>query len=52
MFETSHNDMIRAAYRKAHAERAEAFVGVFKWIFARRDVPLSRPVLTEQSRCA
>ncbi len=25
MFETSHNDMIRTAYRKAHAERAEAF---------------------------
>ncbi|MGX9351288.1 hypothetical protein ACS3QZ_08800 [Shimia sp. W99] len=52
MIEVASNARTARAYHDAHAARGQAFVSVFKWLFARKDVPLSRQALTEPSRCA
>lgn len=52
MFEVASNARTARAYRDAHAARGQALVSAFKWLFARKDVPLDRAVLTEPSRCA
>ena len=52
MIETQNTARINAAYRKAHAERGQAFAAVIRWVFARNHAPLNPTVLTESSRCA
>lgn len=55
MIETAIDTRYQEAYRQARMERSAAFVGLFKALFGKKDVPLSHMnhgVLTEPSRCA
>lgn len=50
MIEVSHNAQVSQAYRKAHAERAQAFARFLSWFTGSKDVPLVPSLLTEPSR--
>ena len=52
MIEIAHTAQLQQAYKAAHAERSQVFMKMLAWVFGARDVPLSKPALTEPSRCA
>lgn len=50
MIETPQTARIQAAYKAAHAERAQALQNILNWLFRPRHVPLNQTVLTEPCR--